>query len=121
MLGDAAVAVHPDDERYKALVGKNVVLPLVGRKIPIVADEYADPEKGSGAVKITPAHDFNDFGVGKRNNLPMINVFDQDAKLNENAPEKFRGLDRFKVRDMVVAEMEALGLLEKIEPNAMTV
>jgi valyl-tRNA synthetase len=121
MLGDTGVAVHPDDERYQALVGKNVILPLVGRKIPIVADGYADPEKGSGAVKITPAHDFNDFAVGKRNNLAMINVFDQDAKLNENAPEKFRGLDRFKVRDMIVAEMEALGLLEKIEANAMTV
>jgi valyl-tRNA synthetase len=121
MLGDTGVAVHPDDDRYKTLVGKNVVLPLVGRKIPIVADDYADPEKGSGAVKITPAHDFNDFAVGKRNNLEMINIFDQDAKLNENAPEKYRGLDRFKARDMIVAEMEALGLLEKIENNAMTV
>ena len=121
MLGDTGVAVHPDDERYKALVGKNAVLPLVGRKIPIVADEYADPEKGSGAVKITPAHDFNDFAVGKRHKLPMINVFDMNAKLNENAPEKFRGLDRQKVRDMVVAEMEALGLLDKVETNAMTV
>ena len=121
MLGDTGVAVHPDDERYKHLVGKHVVLPLVGRKIPIVADEYADPEKGSGAVKITPAHDFNDFAVGKRNNLAMINIFDQDAKLNENAPEKFRGLDRFKVRDQIIAEMETLGLLEKIEANAMQV
>ena len=121
MLGDTGVAVHPDDERYKALVGKNVILPLVGRAIPIVADEYADPEKGSGAVKITPAHDFNDFAVGKRHKLPMINVFDMNAKLNENAPEKFRGLDRSKVRDMVVAEMEALGLLEKVESNAMTI
>ncbi len=121
MLGDTGVAVHPEDERYKALVGRCVILPLVGRKIPIVADDYADPEKGSGAVKITPAHDFNDFGVGKRNNLAMINVFDRDAKLNENAPQKFQGLDRFKVRDMVVAEMEALGLLEKIEANAMQV
>ena len=121
MLGDTGVAVNPDDERYKHLVGKNVVLPLVGRKIPIVADDYADPAKGSGAVKITPAHDFNDFAVGKRNGLPMINVFDQDAKLNDNAPENFRGLDRFKVRDKIVSEMEALGLLEKIEANAMTV
>ena len=121
MLGDTGVAVHPDDERYKALVGKNIILPLAGRKIPIVADEYADPEKGTGAVKITPAHDFNDFAVGKRHSLPMINVFDRDAKLNENAPEKFRGLDRAKVRDMVVADMEAAGLLEKIEPNAMQV
>ena len=121
MLGDTGVAVHPDDERYKALVGKNVVLPLVGRKIPIVADEYADPEKGSGAVKITPAHDFNDFAVGKRHKLPMINVFDMNAKLNENVPEKYRGLDRQKVCDMVVADLEALGLLDKIETNAMTV
>ena len=121
MLGDTGVAVHPDDARYKHLVGKHCLLPLVGRSIPIVADDYADPAKGSGAVKITPAHDFNDFAVGKRNNLAMINIFDQDAKLNANAPEKFRGLDRFKVRDMVVAEIEALGLLEKIEANAMTV
>jgi valyl-tRNA synthetase len=121
MLGDTGVAVHPDDERYKALVGKNVVLPIVGRKIPIVADEYADPEKGSGAVKITPAHDFNDFAVGKRHNLAMINILDLNAALNENAPEKYRGVDRFKVREQVVVEMEALGLLEKIETNAMTV
>ncbi len=121
MLGDTGVAVHPDDARYKSLVGKYVVLPLVGRRIPIVADEYADPEKGSGAVKITPAHDFNDFAVGKRHALPMVNIFDADAKLNENAPEKYRGLDRFKARTAVVAEMEALGLIEKIEDNAMTV
>jgi valyl-tRNA synthetase len=121
MLGDTGVAVHPDDERYKNLVGKFVVLPLVGRRIPIVADEYADPEKGSGAVKITPAHDFNDFAVGKRHNLPMVNVFDLNAKLNENAPEKFRGLDRSKVREMIVADMEALGLLEKTETNTMQV
>ncbi len=121
MLGDTGVAVHPDDERYKSLVGKNCILPLVGRAIPIVADEHADPEKGSGAVKITPAHDFNDFAVGKRNNLEMINVLDRDACLNENVPEKFQGLDRFKVRTMVVAEMEELGLLEKIEKNAMQV
>lgn len=121
MLGDTGVAVHPDDDRYKSLVGKNCILPLVGRAIPIVADEYADPEKGSGAVKITPAHDFNDFAVGKRNNLEMINVLDRDACLNENVPEKFQGLDRFKVRTMIVAEMEELGLLEKIEKNAMQV
>ena len=81
MLGDTAVAVHPDDERYKQLVGKNVILPLVGRKIPIIADEYSDPEKGSGAVKITPAHDFNDFEVGKRHGLPQINVFSIEASL----------------------------------------
>ncbi|MBX7200303.1 MAG: valine--tRNA ligase [Rhodospirillaceae bacterium] len=121
MLGDTGVAVHPDDERYKHLVGKQVRLPITGRLIPIVADDYADPEKGTGAVKITPAHDFNDFGVGKRHKLAMINLFDQDAKLNENAPEKYRGMDRFKVRDAVVAELEGLGLLEKIETNVMQV
>jgi valyl-tRNA synthetase len=121
MLGDTGVAVHPDDERYADLIGKNIVLPLVGRVIPIVADEYSDPEKGSGAVKITPGHDFNDFEVGRRHDLDVISVFDLSANLNENAPEQFRGLDRFKVRDMVVAEMEALGLLEKVEDNPMTV
>jgi valyl-tRNA synthetase len=121
MLGDTGVAVHPEDERYRDLVGKNVVLPLVGRIIPIVADEYSDPEKGSGAVKITPGHDFNDFEVGRRHDLEVVNVLDMSANLNDNAPEKFRGLDRFKVRDMVVAEMEALGLLEKIEDNPMTI
>ena len=121
MLGDTGVAVHPDDARYKDLIGKNVVLPLVGRAIPIVADEYSDPEKGSGAVKITPGHDFNDFEVGRRHDLNVVSVFDLSANLNENAPEKFRGLDRFKVRDMVVADMEALGLLDKIEDNPMTI
>jgi len=121
MLGDTGVAVHPDDDRYSDLIGKNIVLPLVGRVIPIVADEYSDPEKGSGAVKITPGHDFNDFEVGRRHDLEVISIFDLSANLNENAPEKFRGLDRFKVRDMVVADMEALGLLEKIEDNPMTV
>ena len=121
MLGDSGIAVHPDDERYADLVGKMIVLPLVGRAIPIVADEYSDPEKGSGAVKITPGHDFNDFEVGRRHDLEVINVFDMSANLNDNVPEKFRGLDRFEVRDMVVAEMEALGLLEMIEDNPMTI
>src|SRR5690606_20698614 len=116
MLGDTAVAVHPDDERYKDLVGKTVVLPLVGREIPIIADEYSDPEKGSGAVKITPAHDFNDFEVGRRHNLPMINIFDAEARINENAPEAYRGLDRFEARKRVIADLEAQGLVEKIEP-----
>ncbi|WP_333586067.1 valine--tRNA ligase [Phenylobacterium sp.] len=115
MLGDTAVAVHPDDERYKALVGKSVRLPIVDRLIPIVADEYPDPEKGSGAVKITPAHDFNDFQVGKRHNLPVINVFDDFARINENAPEAYRGLDRFEARKKVVEAFEALGLLREIE------
>jgi valyl-tRNA synthetase len=117
MLGDTAVAVHPEDERYRHLVGKTVVLPLVGREIPIVADEYSDPEKGSGAVKITPAHDFNDYEVGRRHNLPMINIFDASAQLNQNVPEKYRGLDRFVARKRVVADLEALGLVDKIEPT----
>ena len=121
MLGDTAVAVHPDDERYKHLVGKNVILPLVGRKIPIVADEYSDPEKGTGAVKITPAHDFNDFEVGRRHNLPMVNIFDATAHLNENTPEKYRGLDRFEARKRVVEDLESLGLLDKIEETNHTV
>ncbi|MGF1594737.1 MAG: valine--tRNA ligase, partial [Kiloniellaceae bacterium] len=117
MLGDTAVAVHPDDERYRDLVGKFAVLPLVGRRIPIVADDYADPEQGSGAVKITPAHDFNDFEVGKRHGLEMINVFDRDAHLNDSVPEIYRGLDRFEARKRVVADLEALGLLEKIDAH----
>ena len=121
MLGDTGIAVHPDDERYIKLVGTNCILPIVGRKLPIIADDYADPEKGSGAVKMTPAHDFNDFEVGKRHQLKMINVLDENAHLNENVPESYLGMDRFAARDKVVAEMEALGLLEKIEDNPMTI
>jgi len=121
MLGDTGVAVHPEDPRYKDLIGKKALLPIVDRPIPIVADEYADPEKGSGAVKITPAHDFNDFEVGKRNNLKLINVLDQNAHMNENVPEHLRGLDRYECRDAVVKEIEGLGFLEKIEENPMTV
>ncbi|WP_299619646.1 valine--tRNA ligase [Pelagibius sp.] len=121
MLGDTAVAVHPDDERYTDLVGKHAILPLVGRRIAIVADAYADPEQGSGAVKITPAHDFNDFEVGKRHGLEMINVFDRDANMNDNVPEAYRGLDRFEARKRVVADMEAAGLLEKIDAHRHTV
>ncbi|HWK87808.1 MAG TPA: valine--tRNA ligase [Xanthobacteraceae bacterium] len=132
MLGDTGVAVHPDDERYKHLVGKNVILPLVGRKIPIVADEYSDPEKGSGAVKITPAHDFNDFEVGKRHNLAQINVLSEDARIAVDANEAFlagtggpdmpavldlHGKDRFAARKIIVEMFEARGMLEKIEPN----
>ncbi len=118
MLGDTGVAVHPEDERYKDLIGKHVVLPLVGRRIPIVGDEYADPETGSGAVKITPAHDFNDFEVGRRNNLAAINIMDRDARVTgDDVPEAYRGLDRYEARKKVVAELEALGLLEKIEPH----
>jgi len=121
MLGDTAVAVHPADERYKDLVGKQVRLPLVGRLIPIIADDYADPEKGTGAVKITPAHDFNDFRVGQRHGLEAINVFTPDARLNENAPEKYRGLDRFVARKKIVEDLEALGLFEGVDANRMTV
>ncbi|MCR4376826.1 MAG: valine--tRNA ligase [Rhodospirillales bacterium] len=121
MLGDTGVAVHPDDERYKHLVGQMVRLPIVGRLIPIVADAYADPEKGSGAVKITPAHDFNDFEVGRRCKLDIINVLDFNACLNENAPAHLQGMDRFEARDVVVKDMEGLGLLEKIEENPMTI
>jgi len=121
MLGDTGVAVHPDDPKWKHLIGKHAVLPLVGRRIPIVADEYSDPEKGSGAVKITPAHDFNDFEVGRRHKLEAISIFDKFARLNDKAPEKYRGLDRFEARKRVVADMEALGLVEKIEPHAHTV
>jgi valyl-tRNA synthetase len=110
MLGDVAVAVNPADERYKPLIGKRVRLPLADRLIPIVADEYADPEAGTGAVKITPAHDFNDFKVAKRHNLAMINIFDARARLNENAPEALRGMDRFAARENVLAALDALGL-----------
>jgi valyl-tRNA synthetase len=121
MLGDTGVAVHPEDERYKELVGHHVILPLVGRRIPIVADGYADPATGSGAVKITPAHDFNDFEVGRRHGLPLVNIFDRDAKLNENAPEAYRGLDRFVARKRIVADLEAQGLVAKIEPHTLMV
>jgi valyl-tRNA synthetase len=116
MLGDAAVAVHPDDARYKDLVGKFAVLPLANRRIPIVADEHSDPEKGTGAVKITPGHDFNDFEVGKRHNLPVLNVLNKDGTLNDTVPEAYRGLDRFVTRKQIVADLEALELLDKIEP-----
>jgi valyl-tRNA synthetase len=117
MLGDTAVAVHPDDERYQNLIGKHCILPIVGRKILIVGDEYADPETGSGAVKITPAHDFNDFEVGRRHDLEMINILDRKGRINENAPAEYQGLDRFEARKKVVAAIEELGLLEKIEPH----
>jgi len=114
MLGDTAVAVHPDDERYGAMIGKHVRLPITGREVPIVADEYADPEKGSGAVKITPAHDFNDFQVGKRHGLPLINIFDAYAVVNENGGE-YAGRDRFEVRKAIVARAEEEGWLRGIE------
>jgi len=116
MLGDTAVAVHPDDARYTDLIGKQVRLPLANRLIPVVADEHSDPEKGTGAVKITPGHDFNDFEVGKRHNLPLINILNKDGTLNDNVPEAYRGLDRFEARKRVVADLEGLELLDRIEP-----
>jgi valyl-tRNA synthetase len=115
MLGDTAVAVHPNDERYRDLVGRQVRLPLADRLIPIIADEHSDPEKGTGAVKITPGHDFNDFAVGRRHNLPLINILTPEAKLNDNVPEKYRGLDRFEARKRIVADLDELGLIDKIE------
>ena len=121
MLGDTAVAVHPDDERYRDLLGETIDLPLTGRTIPIIADDYVDPEFGSGCVKITPAHDFNDYAMGERHQLPMINVLTADAKINDEAPERFQGLDRFDARAQIIAELEASGLLEKIEPHTLKV
>lgn len=138
MLGDSAVAVHPEDERYKALIGSFVELPLLGRRIPIIADDYCDPEFGTGCVKITPAHDFNDYEVGKRHNLPLINIFDKnaavlaqaqvfniDGSVNEQVeasiPAQFAGLDRFEARARIVAAFDAAGLLEKIEDHALKV
>ncbi|MFO1074940.1 MAG: valine--tRNA ligase [Geminicoccaceae bacterium] len=121
MLGDTGVAVHPEDERFRHLHGRRVVLPLVGRSIPVVADAYSDPEKGTGAVKITPAHDFNDFEVGRRHGLAAIAVLDELGRVNANAPEAYRGLDRFAARKRIVAELEALGLVEKIEKHRHTV
>ena len=137
MLGDTAVAVHPEDERYRHLVGRQVRLPITGRLIPIVADDYVDPAFGSGCVKITPAHDFNDYELGKRHNLPLINVLDRNACVlgeftvltfegyatahGEKGPEHYAGLDRFEARKQIVAEFEQLGLLEKIEPHSLKV
>jgi valyl-tRNA synthetase len=121
MLGDAAVAVHPDDERYRHLVGRKVRLPLTLRELPIIADSYVDPEFGSGCVKITPAHDFNDYEVGQRHDLPLITIMTLDATLNENVPEAYRGLDRMAARQKIVADLDALGLLERVEPHQLTV
>jgi valyl-tRNA synthetase len=121
MLGDTGVAVHPDDQRYADLVGKQVRLPLVGRLIPVVADEYADPELGSGAVKITPAHDFNDFEAGRRHGLGALNIFDRDAHLNDAVPEKYCGLERFAARKQVLADLEAQGLIDKVENHTLMV
>jgi len=138
LLGDSAVAVHPSDERYQALIGKFVELPLVGRRMPIVADEYCDPEFGTGCVKITPAHDFNDYEVGKRHNLPLINVLDKNAALlgraqvfnidgsvnaefDASLPQQYAGMDRFVARKQMVADLDAQGLLEKVDDHALKV
>ncbi|MAZ90195.1 MAG: valine--tRNA ligase [Cellvibrionaceae bacterium] len=121
MLGDSAVAVHPDDERYKHLIGQTITLPLVGREIPIIADDYVDMEFGTGCVKITPAHDFNDYEMGQRHDLPLHNIFNDDAQINSTAPEKYVGMDRFDARKQIVADLEELGLLEKIDDHKLKV
>jgi valyl-tRNA synthetase len=121
MLGDTAVAVHPDDERYRHLIGQQLRLPLTDRTIPVIADEYVDPKFGTGCVKITPAHDFNDYQVGERHGLPKINIFTEDAKINEKAPQVYQGLDRFEARKRIVADLQAQGLLEKIEDHKLMV
>jgi valyl-tRNA synthetase len=121
LFGDVAVAVHPQDQRYCHLIGKYVLLPLAAREIPIIADEHVDPEFGTGCVKITPAHDFNDYEVGKRHHLPMINIFTPDARLNEHVPPRYRGLDRFAARKQIVADLESQGLLEKVEDHLLKV
>ncbi len=121
MLGDSAVAVHPDDERYKHLIGKTITLPLVGREIPIIADDYVEMEFGTGCVKITPAHDFNDYAMGQRHNLPMHNIFTVDARINDEAPEKYRGKDRYEARDEIVHNLKELDLLEKIDDHKLMV
>lgn len=121
MLGDVAVMVHPDDERYQHLIGKTVVLPLCDREIPVIADDYVDREFGTGVVKVTPAHDFNDYAVGQRHKLPQIEILTLDAKINDNAPEKYRGMDRFEARKVVVQDLEALGLLESVKPHKLMV
>ena len=121
MLGDTAVAVNPEDDRYRHLVGRHVKLPLVGREIPIVADEYVDPAFGTGCLKITPAHDFNDYEVGQRHGCTPINIFTEEARVNDNAPEAYRGLDRYEARERIVTDFEAAGLLEGIEPHKLMV
>src|SRR5450631_1688193 len=121
MLGDSAVAVHPDDERYRHLIGRHLLLPLTGRNIPIIADAYVDPAFGSGCVKITPAHDFNDYEVGQRHSLAIINIMTPDASLNDNVPAAYRGLERMAARTRIVGDLEALGLVERIEPHRLTV
>ncbi len=121
MLGDSAVAVHPDDERYQHLIGQTITLPLVGREIPIIADDYVDKEFGTGCVKITPAHDFNDYAMGQRHGLEIINILTVDARINDEVPERYRGMDRYEARDLVVQDLKELGLLEKIDDHKLMV
>ncbi len=121
MLGDAAVAVHPEDERYQNLVGKQVRLPLTDRTIPVIADDYVDPEFGTGCVKITPAHDFNDYEVGQRHDLPLLNIFTIDAAIHDEAPDAYRGMDRYDARKQMLADLEQQGLLEKIDDHKLMV
>ena len=120
MLGDTAVAVHPDDERYQDLIGKTLIVPLIGREIPIVADDYVEPEFGAGALKVTPAHDKNDFDIGKRHDLEVVNIMNADGSLNENAGT-YEGMERFAARDQIVKDLEEQGLLEKVEPHKVSV
>ncbi len=121
MLGDTGVAVHPDDPRYQHLIGKQLHLPLSDRTIPVIADDYVDQDFGSGCVKITPAHDFNDHEIGKRHDLPVINILNKKAAINKNAPIKYQGLDRFVARDQIVRDLEDAGLLVKIEPYKLKI
>lgn len=121
MLGDTAVAIHPHDPRYTHLLGKYVELPLSGRRIPIIADDYVDPEFGSGCVKITPAHDFNDYEVGQRHDLELINIFTHDARINDQAPQKYQGMDRYVARQAILKDLEALDLLESVSHHKLMV
>ncbi len=121
MLGDSAVAVHPEDPRYQSLIGKTITLPLVAREIPIVADDYVDPDFGSGCVKITPAHDFNDYAVGQRHALPLHNIFTPSAAINENAPAKYQGMDRYEARKQIVKDLDDLGFLDKVQKHKLMV
>jgi len=121
MLGDVALMVHPEDERYQHLIGQSVILPLVGREIPIIADDYVDKDFGTGVVKVTPAHDFNDYAVGERHGLEKISILSLDAKINENAPEKYQGMDRFEARKRIVEDLEAMGALQAVKPHTLMV
>src|SRR5699024_3300726 len=121
MLGDVAVMVHPDDERYAHLIGKHVVLPLVGRHLPIIADNYVDPEFGTGVVKVTPAHDFNDHAVGQRHGLEVISILTLDAHIADTAPEAYRGMERFEAREKIIYDLDSMGAIRNTLPHKMMV